>query len=93
MFMNEYGNTDHLDVENDYWFEDRVAYSHMVARDYDNTDSFEGFIGDLVFGNYAYEGENYVTSTYPGTCPTAVEASESKDYVACVDNCKRTNSS
>ena len=93
MFMNEYGKTDILNIENDYWTADSVNNSHIVGRNFRSTSSIDGFIGDVIYSNYAYDVQlDYATSTYPipPGCPSAVEASESKDYIDCVEDCEDT---
>ena len=91
MFMNHYGMTDNIIIENDYWSEDNLNNSHIVGRNFERSSSFDGFIGDVIYGNYAYYTQlDYVTSKYPvpPSCPSAVEASESKHYIDCVEDCE-----
>ena len=90
MFMNEYGETDNQTVQDDCWVQDNVEYKHFVGRDGTGSEGCEGFIGDLVYGNYAYEDYlNYIESAYPNPpgCPTTVHSPESKTYIDCYDQC------
>ena len=91
LFMNQFGLTDVLDIKNDFWIEDQIAYTHIVGRGFSEDPYYEGFIGDIIYGNYSYDTQvNYVTSvhpTSPAACPSALEAPESKEYIQCVDEC------
>ena len=55
MFMNEFDQTDVLTEQDDFWVGDNANFLHMVGTDASETFGCEGFIGDIIFGNYAYD--------------------------------------
>jgi len=100
MYLNNFGMTDRITIDNDFWTEDNFSFHHCVGWNGSSSDSgqyFNGFMADCVFGNYSwsltwsYAAGDQFSPGGPGTCPTYEYGPEPKDFIECSDNCRNNN--